>query len=55
MSAKCFCGAKATHAYSGLQVCANCYQGHAANDESPNHIPRDYDWSSEMDARRLTD
>ncbi|QUQ70582.1 hypothetical protein [Kutzneria sp. CA-103260] len=55
MSGKCRCGDTATHAYGSLSVCAGCYQTHAAIDDSPNRIPRDYDWSTEMDARQLND
>jgi len=53
MSANCHCGAKATHAYGGIKVCANCYQAHATIDDSPHRIPKNYDWSTEMDARQL--
>jgi hypothetical protein len=53
MSATCNCGAKATHAYGRMKVCVKCYKAHAANDDSPVRIPKNYNWSAEMDTRKL--
>ncbi|MEV6607451.1 hypothetical protein [Kutzneria sp. NPDC051319] len=53
MSATCKCGAKATHAYGKLKVCATCYQTHAIVDDNPVRIPKNYDWSAEMNGRKL--
>ncbi|MEV6604719.1 hypothetical protein [Kutzneria sp. NPDC051319] len=53
MPAKCNCGANATHAYRRMTVCVKCYRAHAALDDNPVRIPKGYDWSAEMDARKL--
>ena len=52
-SITCNCGATATHAYGRLRVCGNCYRAAAAIDDSPRRIPKNYDWTAEMNGRRL--
>ena len=53
MPAKCACGATATHAYSAIKVCERHYRTAAATDDSPARIPKNYDWTREMNGRRL--